>query len=226
MRRDTVIGVVAATLAMTGCSPGGVPGEGTSSPPPIVVPSAASTTATATTAPSQSPSETPSAPEATFGATLMIDPCTIVTADEASVLTGTTLGPGRKEEESPSSARCVYGAGTADVFSVQVAVAVDPATAKSMWDQEQAAVRDALEKASGVAGNGAQASITDIPGLGDRAAIMTVSNVVGGHRMNGSSLMVLKGPSFLAFGNLILDQPAPTPRAMEDQARTSLPRLQ
>ncbi|HEU0206557.1 MAG TPA: DUF3558 family protein [Pseudolysinimonas sp.] len=199
MRRTAAIAIsISALILLAGCSnPGG--------------------------GPSGSPSATPSASASAQATTL--DPCQLVTAAEASALSGASFGTGIEETTGSNGTgkRCTYGSQTTNVFFVQVATAATAADAQAAWATEEAKADAAL-----VAGYPAQANATvtktDVTGLGDRAAVGTGSATIQGQTISGGVIYLLKGPNFLAFGDLTLGA-APTAAALQAQAATSLARM-
>ena len=194
-------------VALSACSAGSGGGGNASNPPPA--PSAATSSAPAS------------------GGAITNDPCKVVTAEEASALAGVTFGPGTEETTGSASepgARCTYGAGTLNVFFVQLGKAADAATASAEWDQERAKVDDAVTQ-SAPAGLTINKTATDISGLADKATVVSGTATLSGQNFAATTIALLKGASFLGFGDLTVNAAAPTPTAMEAQAATSLNRL-
>jgi len=197
MRRNVVLaGSIAALLLLAACSSQGG-------------------------GPSGSPSATPT-PTATVATTL--DPCQLVTAAEASTLSGATFGAGLEETTGTNGTgkRCTYGSQTTNVFFVQVASSDNAADAQAAWATEEAAA-DA-DIASGFGGVTANFTKTDLTGLGDKAAVGTGSATIQGVTISAGVIYLLKGPNFLAFGDLTRAT-APTADALQAQAATSLARM-
>lgn len=207
MRRHSVtflIPIALAAVALSACSSGGNAKE--TAPPPV------STTASASPAP---------APNATD------DPCEVLTAAEASALAGVTFGPSLEEDTGTADTpgkRCTYGAKTTNVFFVQLASAADASSAAAQWDQERAAVSEELTKPAPPELN-LHPTATDVPGLADKATIVSGTASLDGHTFAGTSIALLDGATYLSFGDLTVDAPAPTVTAMEAQAKVSLGRL-
>ena len=67
--------------------------------------------------------------------------------------------------------------------------------------------------------------LTTQSGIGDRALTGTWSTSLAGRTIGMSSIYLLKGPSFLAFGDVQLNHPAASAAALKAQANTSLSRL-
>lgn len=210
MRAHTVtifIPLAIAAVALSACSSGGGNVKETA-PPPV------STTATASATPAPAPKAT-------------ADPCQVLTAAEASALAGVTFGPGLEEDTGTADTpgkRCTYGAKTTNVFFVQIATAADASSAAALWDQERAAVSDELTKAAPPELN-LHPTATDVPGLADKATIVSGTATLEGHTFAGTSIAMLDGANYLSFGDLTVDAPAPTATAMEAQAKVSLARL-
>jgi hypothetical protein len=152
-----------------------------------------------------------------------VDPCRVVTAAEASSLTGGSFGPGKRSTVH-GSRRCVYGANTLLVFTVEVSRAASAAEAQAAFTQNEARARRALTDQV-PAHLLASLHVSEVSGVGDRAAIGTYSAQVGGETIGVSAIYVLDGTTFLTFSDLNLSSAAPTDEAMEAQARTSLGRL-
>ena len=155
-----------------------------------------------------------------------LDPCQLVTQQEASTLAGTKFGAGKTEAISSAATMCTYGAQTLNVFTVEVAVAPDAATAQADWAQEEAQAQAAVQKLVAEAG----ASVTlkageiTLPGA-DKAATAIATGSVGGKTLSISAIYVLKGAVFFTFADLVLGKSAPTASAMAAQAETSLSRV-
>lgn len=66
---------------------------------------------------------------------------------------------------------------------------------------------------------------SDIAGLADKATIVSGTATLRGQNFAATTITLLKGASFLGFGDLTANAPAPTADAMEAQATTSLSRL-
>jgi hypothetical protein len=199
MRRFLALAVsISALMLVAGCSnPGGGP---SGSPRPT---STTSASAKATT----------------------LDPCALVTAAEASALSGASFGAGIEETTGSNGTgkRCTYGSQTKNVFFVQVASAGTAAEAQAQWAAEEAEVDARLASGFGAELN-ANLTKTDLTGFGDRAAVGTGSETIQGQTVSGGVIYLIKGPNFLAFGDLTLGT-APTADALKAQATTSLGRM-
>ena len=149
-----------------------------------------------------------------------------MTAGEASQLAAATYGAGEEQTTDGGGKLCLYGAQTTNVFEVFVGVASSAATAASEWDQQKARVEASLNKAVTEPGVTVTVNVSDTSISGaDRAAAGTFTTTISGHAINGSAVYLLKGAVFCAIVDLTLDHPAPTMPAMENEARTALPRL-
>lgn len=201
MRRTATLAIsISALLLLAGCSnPGG--------------------------GPSGSPSTTPSATPSASAKATTLDPCQLVTAAEASALSGVTFGAGLEETTGSDGTgkRCTYGSQTKNVFFVQVGTAATAADAQAAFTAEEAKA-DAALTAGFPAQISANVTKTDLTGLGDRAAVGTGSETIEGQTISGGVIYLLKGPNFLAFGDLTLGT-APTAAALQAQAATSLGRM-
>jgi hypothetical protein len=179
---------------------------------------------TASTSPTAPVVLSPSASAAPTPTT--VDPCQLVTQQEASQLAGTTFKPGKEEAISSASSMCTYGAQTLNVFTVEVAVAPDAATAQADWAQEEAKAQAGLQQLVAEAGGSVQLSAGEItlPGA-DKAAAATASKNISGRTLSISAIYVLKGAVFFTFADLVLGKQAPTTAAMATQAQTVLTRI-
>lgn len=173
--------------------------------------------------PSGSPSATPVTSASASAQATTLDPCQLVTAAEASALSGASFGAGIEESTGGTGKRCTYGSQTKTVFFVQVATAASAADAQAAFTAEEAKA-DAALTAGFPAQVSAQVTKADVSGLGDRAAVGTGSETIAGQTISGGVIYLLKGPNFLAFGDLTLGA-APTAAALQAQAATSLSRM-
>ena len=210
MRPVTATCILAsAAMLATACSAAGTAG-GSGSTSPAPAPTSASAAASSPAA-SQS------------GAATSLDPCQLVTSSEASALAGTSYGPGT-EETSGGGKQCVYGSQTMNVFMVILGQAASPAAAQSQWSQEKSKALAAIQQKV-PSGMGMSVHTSAVPGLGDRAETANGSLTVGGQKISFSEIYLLKGATFLAFGDLQLGNRAPSTSAMESEARTALGRV-
>ena len=154
-----------------------------------------------------------------------LDPCQLVTSAEASSLAGTTFTTGLEQTNDNGAVMCVYGYQSTNVFMVIVAQAPDASTAQQTWaDQEQ--------RAQALLGQGLPPNVsisyalTDLSLSGyDRATLAGGSGTIGSRTINVTAIYLLKGPTFVTFSDLVLDNPAPTGDAMQSQAATVSDRL-
>jgi hypothetical protein len=191
---------------------------------------ASSSTATNNNTPPASTSQgaqASSSPSASASAaTTTLNPCQVVTQSEASQLASTSYAAGTLDTTQSGSQICWYGAQTRNVFEVLVAQASSASAAQSGWDQEKTKVLSSLNKATNVPGVSLTVNISDTSIAGaDRAAAGTMSFSIGGHALAGSGVYLLKGATFVAIVNLVLDHAAPTVAAMEAEAQTALGRV-
>jgi hypothetical protein len=160
------------------------------------------------------------------GVPTALNPCQLVTSSEASSLAGATYANGTATTNSGGGMTCVYGSQTTNVFMVTVAQATDADTAQAEWSQEEAKAQSYMftNVPQGVSVN---FNITDLSGLSgaDRAAVGQGDGSYAGRSINGSACYLLKGATFVAFSDLLLNQPAPTNDALESEAQTVLGRL-
>ncbi|MGA7910131.1 MAG: hypothetical protein WCC30_01070 [Candidatus Dormiibacterota bacterium] len=185
----------------------------------------APTAANNTPALSSSTAAASASPSASAVATTT-DPCQVVTQSEASTLAGTTYGTSKEETTSGGGKICWYGAGTLNVFEVFVGTASSAAVAQSQWDTEKSEIVTQLAKQTNVPGLTLTINESDTSLSGaDRAAVGTLSETYGGHTFSASALYALKGATFLAIVDLVVDHPAPATSAMEAQGQTALARL-
>ena len=179
---------------------------------------------TASTSPTAPVALSPSASAAATPTT--VDPCQLVTQQEASQLAGAAFKAGKEEAISNASSSCTYGAQTLNVFTVEVAVAPDAATAQADWAQEEAKAQAGLKQLVTEAGGSVQLNAGDVTLSGaDKAAALTAKANISGRTLDISAIYVLKGAVFFTFADLVLGKPAPTIADMETQAQTVLTRV-
>ena len=183
----------------------------------------ASTASTPTAAPTAAPTAVPTpTPSLATAVPTSFDPCQLVTQSEASSLAGTSFGPGTEQTNSGNGKTCVYGAETLNVFTVNVAVASDAATAQADWATEEAEAKSALTKSvpPGVTLNYtlADANVTGA----DMSASAVVSATFSGHTISESAIYLLVGPVFCGFGDLTVGTAAPSISALETEASNNV----
>jgi hypothetical protein len=202
-------GLILPVLAACGSSTGGA----------TPTPSASTPTAAPTEAATAVPTPTPTLATAV---PTSFDPCQMVTQSEASQLAGTTFGPGTEQTNSGNGKTCVYGAQTLNVFTVNVAVASDAATAQADWATEEAAAKTALTKSvpAGVTVNYtlADANVTGA----DMSASATITATFSGHAISESAIYLLVGPVFVGFGDLTLGTAPPSISSLETEAANNV----
>lgn len=173
-----------------------------------------------------SPSPAAPTPSPSPSASANLDPCQLVTQQEASQLAGVTYPAGTESVISSGAKQCVYGARTLNVFTVEVAVAADAATAQAAWAQEEAQAQAGLQQLVAEAGASVPLSAGEItlPGA-DKAATATASGSIQGQTISITAIYVLKGAVFFTFADLTLGKSAPTASAMAAQAAIVLTRV-
>ena len=147
--------VVAAALAVAACTSDATPSAIASAVAHVSFPPIATEapTATPTEAPSTAATEAPSESELPSAVATDIDPCQLITSADASQLVGMKFGAGKASEAENNVKLCTYAAPGPNLFSVEVAVAPDVATAKAA---EAAALQDLEDTASQLANARAQ----------------------------------------------------------------------
>jgi len=219
MKRTAVV-MVAGVLALAACSSSGSGGG----PTTAAVAAPAQATATASSAPAM-PSDVPTTPEATAqGVALALDPCALLPQAEAGALLGVAVQAGQPQTLDGGGKLCVYSGGAAGVAEILVAQATSASDAGAMWDQERAKADQALQQALQHAAS-LSPTLTDVPGLGDRASAASYSATIGPVTVAGSGIYVLQGATFVSLSGLRLNGAAPTVGALTAQARTVLGRL-
>jgi hypothetical protein len=151
-----------------------------------------------------------------------IDPCQIIPAAEAGQLVGATFGAGKESTTEGNARICTYGANTINVFTFEVAIAPDAATAKA---DETAALADIDAEAAKLSSHGV--TTTKLPNFAPGAdAVLFVGTVsLGGATIGGSAIYVLHGLTFFGFSDIALRQAPPTADALKAEAMTVLGRL-
>jgi hypothetical protein len=169
-------------------------------------------------------SDAQSAPAAP--STTSLDPCQLVTSAEASTLAGTTYATGREETTDGGSRVCVYGYQTRNVFMVLVTQAPDADTAQAAWADEQARAQALMQRdlPGGLSPNVSVNQDAGVAGY-DNSATAAGGGTIGGRTLNISAIYLLKGPTFVTYSDLLLDNAAPTTDALAAQAKSVLTRL-
>lgn len=217
-------GVAAALLASACGSAAGSPSASAGATVQTTAPTSAPTTPAATSVPPNAAATTSNP----TGAPTSLDPCLLVTGQEASSLAGTAYGVGKEETTSGGGRTCVYGSQTLSVFTVLVGQAPDAATAQADWTQEEAKVEAALQQGLTQLPPGYKVnfSASDVSVSGaDRAAVIVASGAFGGVRLDAGFIYLLKGATFVTFGDLAANHAAPSAADLEAQATTTLGRV-
>jgi hypothetical protein len=214
-RRVMAVAGVAAVL-LAGCSGSSASTGASQSSAPS---QAASASAAATVAPTAMPTEAPTATPTSepTGAPTALDPCQLVPASEASSLSGASYGTGA-ESTSGTGKLCTYGANTFNIVTVVVGEAPDASTAQS---DEQ----DFVAQLQQAAANGL--TVTELPGFASGADAATVegSASVGGQTVSVSAIYVLKGTTFFAISDVVINGTAPSSADLQSEAMTVLGRI-
>jgi hypothetical protein len=221
-RHLSALGALAAVaLVAAACDSGSAPSAlasalSNASLPPIATEAPTATPATsegtATTEPSESAGPSAVATD--------IDPCQLITAADASTLAGVTFGAGKAHTTENNVKSCVYAAGTT-VFTVEVAVAPDEATAKAA---EAGAEKDLEDQGSKMSNAGVK--VTKLPGFAPNtdAALMEAS-VTAPIQFDARAMFLLKNTIFAGFSDIALNGTAPSADAMKAQAMTVISKL-
>lgn len=227
-------GVVAACSSSSGSGAQGGGGTDTArvsaastqaatvAPPPTATAPAPTAPATTTSAPPQAADSGGAATVSAAGVPTALDPCQLVPGAEASALAGVTYGAGT-EETAGLSKRCTYGAQTTNVLTVEAAQATDATAAQAAWDQAESEVNADLQQQL-PPGINATLNKTDVPGIGDRATVISATATIAGRKFGISGIYVLKGAEFFAFQDFLAGNP-PTASALEAEAQKALGRL-
>lgn len=222
-RAAATIGLVAvAVLAVAACSGSATPSAVASAVAQISFPPVATEAPTATPAPdaSSTSSEAPQASLATAVPT-DIDPCQLITAEEAGTLVGTTFAAGKASTGDNNVKICSYAGPGPNIFTVEVAVAPDVATAQAAEAQAKADL-EAKASQGGLSG----LTVTQLPGFAPNtdAAILegSTSKPIA---VDARGMLLLRGVDFVAFSDIAVGGKAPSQDAMKAQANTVLGKL-
>lgn len=211
---------VVAAVAVGACSSGGPNASAiasilaNASLPPVA--SSAPTSSPSAAAASGGPSESalPSA------VATDIDPCQLITSADATTLTGVTFGAGKETTTENNLKMCTYSAAGPNLFSVEVAVAPDVATAKAAEAAQEA---DLKAQASDLASLGL--TVTELPNFAENtdAALMQGGMSAAGQSIAARAMFVLRNTVFFGFSDVAVNggQP-PSEQAMKDEAMTLL----
>jgi len=149
-----------------------------------------------------------------------IDPCALITSADASTLVGVTFGAGKESDNGKNVKMCTYSAPGPNIFSVEVAIAPDAATAKA---QEADTEAELQSKASDLAQLGL--TVTKLPNFAANtdAALMQGGMSAGGQSIAARAMFVLRNTTFFGFSDIAVNggQP-PSEQAMKDEAMTLL----
>lgn len=210
-------------VAVAACSPS-ASATATASAVASAAPSAASQapasasaapSASASAAPSsQAPSSAPAASGPTAAPTAL-DPCQLVTRSEATSLAGMQLGAGQELTNTNNTKTCTYG-----VTGNEVVVFLVQAPNQAALDAGKAQALAEIQKA---ASNGIKA--TQISGIGDDAALMTMSHTTSGVTINVIGIDVVKGLTFFAITDVSVGHAVASEAAIKAQAQTTLTRI-
>ena len=212
---------VVAAVAVSACSSGGPNASAIAS-----ILANASFPPAATTAPTSPPSEAAAASGAPSGSTLPtavptdIDPCQLITSADASALTGATFGPGKESDNGKNVKMCTYAAPGPQIFSVEVAIAPDAATAQAAKADTEA---DLQSNANDLAKM--HLTVTELPNFADNtdAALMQGSLSAAGQSIGARAMFVLRNTTFFGFSDIVVNQGTPpSEQAMKDLATTVL----
>lgn len=211
---------VVAALAIGACTSAGSPNPSAlasiianASLPPLASasPPAPASQATGSGAPSESALPSAVATD--------IDPCQLITAADASALVGATFGAGKASTTENNLKICTYAAPGPNIFSVEVAVAPDVATAKAA----EAATKADLESKT----NNIPMTVTELPNFAPDtdAALLEGAMSGGGLSAAGKAMFLLKGTTFVGFSDFSVGGQPPSAQAMKDKATEVLGKL-
>jgi hypothetical protein len=224
-RRIVAVLPTLATVAVlaAACTSGSTPSAVASAITNASIPPVA--TEAPTTAPSEEPSsastEAPSESELPSAVATDIDPCQLITQAEASALVGVTFAPGKAATSSNHVRNCVYAAPGPNLFTIEVAVAPDEATAKAA---EASTEKDLQDRGKQMADLGLK--VTELPGFAPNTdAALLEGSVTDPVAMDARALLLLRGTVFVGFSDIAVGGKAPSQDAMKAQANTVLGRL-
>jgi hypothetical protein len=217
-RRAIGVLAVVAAVGLVGCSSGTSPSAIASAIANASAPPAASsaTPAASSAAASAAPSE-PALPSAVV---TDIDPCQLVTSADASSFVGVKFGAGKESTTEGNARICTYAAPGPNLFTVEVAIAPDEATAKAA---EAAQEKDLESQAADLASLGL--TVTKLPNFAPStdAALMQGALSAAGQSIAARAMFVLRGTTYFGFSDVAVGggQP-PSEQAMKDEAMTLL----
>jgi hypothetical protein len=215
-RQAGAIAIIAA-FTVAGCSSStGAPSalaSAIAAAPPIVLPS---DTPASSEPPASAAADSSETPLPTAVPT-DLDPCQLVTSDDASTFVGTKFGPGKASTTENNVKMCAYAAPGPNLFTVEVAVAPDVATAQAA---EAGAEADLTSKGP--------LTVIPLPSFATDAdaALLQGSGSAGGITLGGRALLLLKGTTFLGFSDISTGgaQP-PSEQAFKDEGNMLLAKL-
>ena len=147
-----------------------------------------------------------------------LDPCQLITSDDASTFVGVNFGKGKATKTENNVKMCSYAAPGPNIFTVEVAVAPDVATAQAA---EAAAKAD-------LSSQGAKLAVIPLPSFADDtdAAILQGSASSNGISLGARALLLLKGTTFVGFSDISAGgaQP-PSEQAFKDEGNAVLAKL-
>ena len=208
-------------VAVAGCSGSTTPSAVASAVAQVSFPPVATEAPTVAPASQGTSTEAPSESALPSAVATDIDPCQLITADEASKLVGVTFGPGKAATSSNHVRNCVYAGPGPNLFTIEVAVAPDEATAKAA---EAATEKDLQDQGKQMADLGLK--VTKLPGFAPNTdAALLEGSVTSPVAMDARALLLLRGTTFVGFSDIAVGGKAPSQQAMEDEATTVLGRL-
>jgi hypothetical protein len=144
----------------------------------------------------------------------------MITSQEASSLAGATFGEGKQDTTPGGGKMCTYGAGTANVFTVEVAQAPDVASAKKDVDEFKADLEANLAQLTSEG-----LTITQLPDLADGGILATAHVELAGTYFEGIAIGFVKGTTFFGFSDILRGQKAPSEEAVRAEAEKVLAQL-
>ena len=146
-----------------------------------------------------------------------IDPCQLITSEDASTFVGVKFGAGKATNTENNMKMCSYSGPGPNIFTVEVAVAPDVATA-------QAAEADAKAELSS---KGAKLGVTPLPSFADNtdAAILQGSAGSNGIRRRPRAVAP-QGHHFVGFSDISAGGASPpSEQAFKDEGNAVLAKL-
>ena len=220
-RQAGAVALIAA-LAVAGCTGStGAPSQlasalAAASLPPIQAPAPSASSEPPSSAPASD--EASDTPEPTAVAT-DLDPCQLITSDDASTFVGVNFGKGKASTTENNVKMCSYAAPGPNIFTVEVAVAPDVATAQAA---EAAAKQDLDSNTENLL------KVTELPNFaeGTDAAMLQGGGSAGGISLAARALLLLRGTTFVAFSDVDAGGgKPPSEQAFKDEANALLAKL-